>query len=72
MGKTKEHNIKVRQMCRPAGNGYKKIVTCPHLPISTVNWNSGEPAYMRTHGYFATMHSEDDGKRNTKFYNAHC
>ena len=39
MGKTKEHTVQVRQMCvdlHKSGNGYKKIATRLHLPISTV------------------------------------
>ena len=39
MGKTKEHTVQVRQMCvdlHRSGNGYKKIATRLHLPISTV------------------------------------
>ena len=39
MGKTTEHTVQVRQMCvdlHKSGNGYKKIATRLHLPISTV------------------------------------
>ena len=83
MGKTKEHTVQLRQMCvdlHKSGNGYKKIATRLHLPISTVR---GIVKKFKTTGtvvnkpgrgrkFILPPCSEEDGKRNKKISKAHC
>ncbi len=82
MGKTKEHTIQVRQMCvdlHKSGNGYKKIATRLHLPISTVR---GIIKKFKTTGTVVNKPGRGrkfilpprtvDGKRNKKLSKAHC